>query len=109
MGHGGLYFLHFGYCHGLGLRCRSRCSHRPNQIRAQATAIYLLIINVVGLMLGPTSVGFLTDMMGDPAMLRYAMAAIPLVVGIPAILLIKWGLKHYRAAAEEAVAWAEKV
>ncbi|MGB1877017.1 MAG: spinster family MFS transporter [Rhodospirillaceae bacterium] len=80
----------------------------PNQVRAQATAIYWLIINVVGLMLGPTSVGFLTDLMGDPAMLRYAMAVIPLVVGIPAILLIMWGLKHYAGAADEAQEWAEK-
>ena len=79
----------------------------PNQVRAQAVAIYWLIINVVGLMLGPTSVGFLTDMLGDPARLRYAMAVVPLVVGVPAILLIMWGLKHYRAAAEEALAWSE--
>jgi MFS family permease len=80
----------------------------PNQVRAQATAIYWLIINVVGLLLGPTSVGFLTDMLGDPSQLRYAMAVVPFVVGIPAILLIIWGLKHYAAAAEEAQAWAEK-
>lgn len=80
----------------------------PNQVRGQATAIYWLIINVVGLMLGPTSVGFLTDLMGDPSMLRYAMAGIPLVVGIPAILLIMWGLKYYAAASDEAQAWAEK-
>ena len=80
----------------------------PNQVRGQATAIYWLIINVVGLMLGPTSVGYLTDLMGDPSMLRYAMAGIPLVVGIPAILLIIWGLKHYAVASDEAQAWAEK-
>jgi MFS family permease len=80
----------------------------PNQVRGQATAIYWLIINVVGLMLGPTSVGFLTDLMGDPSTLRYAMAIIPLVVGIPAILLIMWGLKFYAAASDEAQAWAEK-
>ncbi len=80
----------------------------PNQVRAQATAIYWLIINVVGLLLGPTSVGYLTDMLGDPGMLKYSMAVIPLVVGIPTILLIAWGLKHFAAAAEEAQAWAEK-
>lgn len=80
----------------------------PNQVRAQATAIYWLIINVVGLLLGPTSVGYLTDMLGDPGMLKHSMAVIPLVVGIPAILLIAWGLKHFAAAAEEAQAWAEK-
>ena len=80
----------------------------PNQVRAQATAVYWLIINVVGLMLGPTSVGFLTDLMGDPSMLKYSMAVIPLIAGVPAILLIMWGLKHYAAASEEAQDWAEK-
>jgi MFS family permease len=85
------------------------CVHiAPNQVRAQAIAIYWLIINVVGLMLGPTSVGFLTDFMGDPSNLRYSMALVPFVVGVPAILLIMWGLKHYKAASEEAEAWAEK-
>lgn len=80
----------------------------PNQVRAQATAIYWLIINVVGLFLGPTSVGILTDLMGDPDKLQYAMAIMPFVVGVPAILLIMWGLKHYAAAAVEAEEWAEK-
>ena len=80
----------------------------PNQVRAQATAIYWLIINIIGLMFGPTSVGFLTDMLGDPSRLRYAMSVVPFVVGVPAILLIMWGLKHYRAAAGESKAWAEK-
>ncbi|MEQ8734793.1 MAG: MFS transporter [Rhodospirillaceae bacterium] len=80
----------------------------PNQVRAQATAIYWLIINVVGLMLGPTSVGLITDLLGDPSMLKYSMAVIPLVVGVPAILLIAWGLKYYAAAADEAQEWAEK-
>jgi MFS family permease len=85
------------------------CVHiAPNQVRAQAVAIYWLIINVVGLMLGPTSVGYLTDMLGDASRLRYAMAVVPLVVGVPAIFLIMWGLKHYEAAAEEAQAWSEK-
>lgn len=79
----------------------------PNQVRAQATAIYWLIINIIGLFLGPTSVGILTDLMGDPGMLRYAMAIMPFIVGVPAILLIMWGLKHYATAAVEAEKWAE--
>ena len=80
----------------------------PNQVRAQATAIYWLIINVVGLMLWPTSVGLITDLLGDPSMLKYSMAVIPFAVGVPAILLIAWGLKYYAVAADEAEEWAEK-
>jgi|TARA_B110000438_G_scaffold303689_1_gene366519 MFS family permease len=85
------------------------CVHiAPNQVRAQATAIYWLIINMVGLMLGPPSIGIITDLLGDPSYLKYSMALVPFIAGVPAILLIAWGLKHYKAAAEEAEAWAEK-
>ena len=59
-------------------------------------------------MLGPTSVEFLTDMLGDPTQLRYARAVVPLVVGVPAIPLIMWGLKHYCTAADEAQERSDK-
>ncbi|MBP01580.1 MAG: hypothetical protein CMM25_02060 [Rhodospirillaceae bacterium] len=81
----------------------------PNQVRGQATAIYWLIINVIGLLLGPTSVGYLTDFLGDPQMLKYSMAVIPLIAGIPTILLLNWGLKHYTVAAEESESWTKNI
>ncbi|MDX2222868.1 MAG: MFS transporter [Rhodospirillaceae bacterium] len=70
----------------------------PNQVRAQATAVYWVIINLAGLFIGPPLVGLLTDQVfGDPAALKYGLAIVPALVGLPCILLQWWGLGHYRA------------
>jgi MFS family permease len=68
----------------------------PGQIRAQATAIYYFIISISGQLIGPPPVGWMTDVFGDPAMLRYAMTIEALAVGIPAVLLVAAGLASYR-------------
>lgn len=49
----------------------------PNRLRAQAAAIYLFILNILGLGTGPTIVALLTDyVFGDPAALRYSIAIV---------------------------------
>ena len=74
----------------------------PNQVRAQATAVYWVIINLAGLFIGPPLVGFLTDsVFGDPSALKYGLAVVPALVGLPCIVLQWWGLKHYRAEAQK--------
>jgi MFS family permease len=75
----------------------------PGQVRSQAIAIYYLIIGVFGQLLGPPPVGLMTDLFGDPAMLRYAMTIEAIAVGSVALLLVRAGMTHYRAAAEELV------
>lgn len=77
----------------------------PNRLRAQMTALYFLVGNLVALGLGPTIVALVTDYgFGDPMMLRYSMAivcgvAIPL--GIVSVYL---SLKPYRASVARAEA-----
>lgn len=51
----------------------------PGKIRAQSIAIYYMIISMCGLLIGPTSVGFLTDTFGN---LQYSMAIVPAIFGI---------------------------
>lgn len=51
----------------------------PGKIRAQSIAIYYMIISMCGLLIGPTSVGILTDAFGS---LQYAMALVPATFGI---------------------------
>ena len=51
----------------------------PGKIRAQSIAIYYMIISMCGLLIGPTSVGFLADSFGS---LQYAMTAVPATFGI---------------------------
>ena len=58
----------------------------PNELRGQATAIYLFVINLIGLGLGPTFFGFLTtkvfadDQMIDWAYVVVALIAMPIAL-----------------------------
>jgi MFS family permease len=73
----------------------------PGQIRSQATAIYYFVISIAGQIIGPAPVGWMTDLFGDPAKLRYAMAIEALAVGLPALLLVRAGLANYRRRVDE--------
>lgn len=73
----------------------------PNQIRAQATALYWIVKNLAGLMLGPVSVGLLTDrVFADPAKVGSSMAVASVVFGVLGIVALALGLRHYRACVE---------
>ncbi|MCW1431638.1 MFS transporter [Novosphingobium sp. JCM 18896] len=60
----------------------------PNQLRAQVTAGYLTILNLVGLGLGPMIVGIMTDrLFTDPGDVRYSMSLVSLVT-VPAMAIL---------------------
>jgi MFS family permease len=69
----------------------------PGEIRGQVTAIYFLVISVAGLFLGPMTVGLLNDLVMGEDGLRYSVALVPVIYGIPSLVLLRWGLRHYRA------------
>ncbi|MDB5366888.1 MAG: hypothetical protein JWM77_2815 [Rhodospirillales bacterium] len=71
----------------------------PGQIRAQATAVYFLVINLTGQAVGPPLVGLLADHFGGRQALATAMTIEAFAVGIPALLLVALGLRHYRRLA----------
>ncbi|MFK7889153.1 MAG: MFS transporter, partial [Gammaproteobacteria bacterium] len=68
----------------------------PGQIRGQTVALYYMTISFAG-MIGPLAVGFLSDRVFGEEGLRYAVAIVPLVVGVPAIALMLWVRRHYLA------------
>lgn len=69
----------------------------PNRMRAQFTALYVFVTNLIGLGLGPTSYALVTDyVLADPASLRYSLSIVSFVGFVLASLLFLWGLKHYR-------------
>jgi len=77
----------------------------PNQLRAQTTALYYFVINIVGLSLGGGAVGLLTDrVFGNAAALRYSLATVCVVAGLVAGLFLAINQKYYRAAVLEAEA-----
>ena len=73
----------------------------PGQIRAQATAIYYLVISLAGQMLGPPPVGWMVDRFGDPGALRYAVSIEAAAVSIPALILLWLGFGAFRRGVEQ--------
>ena len=69
----------------------------PNQMRGQTAAIYLFIVNLVGLGLGPTAVALVTDyVFANDAALRWSILLVGTVANLAAIALLAAGLKPYR-------------
>lgn len=73
----------------------------PGQIRAQATAIYYLVISLTAQLIGPPLVGFIADLLGNADALRYAVAIEAALLGIPSILLTWRGFSAYRRSVAE--------
>lgn len=77
----------------------------PNPLRAQMTALYFLVGNLIALGFGPTLVALVTDFgFGDPMKLRYSMAVVSGTMIPLGALLAYLSLKPYRASRERAEA-----
>ena len=75
----------------------------PNPLRAQMTALYFLVGNLIALGFGPTLVALVTDYgFGDPMKLRYSMAVVSATMIPIGVLLAYLSLKPYRASRERA-------
>ncbi|WDI30136.1 MFS transporter [Hyphococcus flavus] len=49
----------------------------PNTVRAQVSALYLFVVNIMGIGLGPLLIGLITDFgFGDPAMLKWSISIV---------------------------------
>ncbi|MDP6436709.1 MAG: MFS transporter [Gammaproteobacteria bacterium] len=79
----------------------------PNQMRAQTTAIYYFVINVLGLTIGPLAIALVTDrVFMDESMLRYSIAIVSGGAGIAALGFLFANIKYYRQSVIEADAWS---
>jgi MFS family permease len=72
----------------------------PGEIRGQIVAIYYLIISITGLVLGPMTVGLLNDLVVGEQNARYSVALVPVIFGLPVIVIMRWALKSYRRKIE---------
>lgn len=71
----------------------------PASMRAQASAIYLFVINLIGLGFGPTAVALCTDyLFKDPMMIRYSMLLVGAVAQVGATIFLLLALKPYLAS-----------
>jgi MFS family permease len=77
----------------------------PNEMRAQVSAMYLFVINLIGMGGGPTAAALLTDhVFHDDNMLRYSLVIIYAGAFSTAALLWWLGLKPYRRTVDQAEA-----
>ena len=82
----------------------------PNQLRAQVSALFLLISNLIGLGLGTTAVALLTDRwFRDPAAVGQSLSAMIGAAAVACVVLLAMGCGSYRRslAAEAAPGAAE--
>jgi MFS family permease len=76
----------------------------PGEMRSRAVAIFNTIITVVGPLLGPPLIGAAVDWSGDPKTIGLALSGFVFVIGLPTLFIVTFGLKYYRAAADEMAA-----
>lgn len=73
----------------------------PAQMRAQASSIYLFVINMVGLGLGPTAVALITDyVFADDNAVGYSLLLVGVVTLLLSALLLRLGQAPYRESYE---------
>ncbi|MBB6227913.1 MFS family permease [Polymorphobacter multimanifer] len=73
----------------------------PNEMRGQVSALYLLVINLLGIGLGPTLPALFTDFLfGDEAKLGLSLALTAAITGLPSAWLLHRARKPYLAASQ---------
>ncbi|QXH69441.1 spinster family MFS transporter [Pseudomonas asgharzadehiana] len=79
----------------------------PNSMRGQASAIYLFVITLIGLGIGPTAVAVMTDyVFGDDMSLRYSLMIVTSIAVLFSVLLLSLSLKPYRDSVVHLQQWA---
>jgi MFS family permease len=79
----------------------------PNSMRGQASAIYLFVITLIGLGVGPTAVALVTDyVFADDNALRYSLLIVTALAVFSSIVLLSIGLKPYRESVVRLQGWS---
>ena len=79
----------------------------PPRMRGQASALYLFVINIIGLGIGPTAVAVLTEhLFQNPQMVHYSLAMVGVAGHILAALLLWFSLKPFVETVQRAGEWS---
>jgi MFS family permease len=82
----------------------------PSPMRAQISALFYFVINLIGLAVGPTSVALVTDyVFRDEAALRYSLAIVASTAGIAATAVLFSLLAPYRRTVDDTARWAAEL
>jgi MFS family permease len=78
----------------------------PNQYRAQVSAVYLFVVNALGLGVGPTLVPLVNEhLFHDPAKIRYSLIMVVFCSAATAVILLLKVRPIYRQKQIEAAQW----
>ncbi len=78
----------------------------PNAMRAQASSIYLFVVNLIGLGCGPLAVASFTDkVFHDDHAVRYSILIVSTAAHIIAAVLLWVGIKQFNLSLERLKAW----
>jgi MFS family permease len=78
----------------------------PNQYRATVSAVYLFVVNALGLGVGPTLVPLLNDhLFHDPLKIRYSLIIVVFCAAVAAIALLVIVRPIYRQKVAESAHW----
>jgi MFS family permease len=78
----------------------------PNQYRAQISALYLFVVNALGLGVGPTLVPFINEQLfHDPLKIRYSMVLVVFCSAAIALILLLKVRAIYRQKQLEVASW----
>jgi MFS family permease len=81
----------------------------PNAMRGLATAVYLLIVNLIGLGIGPTAIALVTDhIFGFDAAVRYSLLIVPVAATLLAGILFLIGLRSYGSSLDRLGIWLKE-
>jgi MFS family permease len=79
----------------------------PNTMRGQASAVYLFVVNLIGLGLGPTAVALVTDyVFGYDESVRYSLLIVTTIAHIVAGALLWFSLKQFLGSLDYLKRWA---
>lgn len=78
----------------------------PNRMRAQASAVYLFVLNLIGLGLGPSAVAWCTDLVyGDPMQVGMSLLWVSTLFGVVASVLLYLGMRHFKHSMKNLEDW----
>ena len=98
----GLFFSAFPW----GIAAAALQRIMPNPMRGQASALYLFIVSLVGLGLGPSAVAFFTDKVFHlDASVYMSLCIVTTATYGAAAVLLRVGLKPFRRSVERLDAW----
>jgi MFS family permease len=96
--------LTFNAYNGVGPQAVNQVT--PNQYRAQVSAVYLFVVNALGLGVGPTLVPLLNDhLFHDPLKIRFSLIIVVFCGALAAITLLWIVRPIYRQKVAEAAQW----